>query len=222
MDKRIELKPEEDAKLKELQKLVAETRNSLKNHEAWGEEQIIRNREMAKLAHELHMELKNRGIEPKHHKYMLENRGVPVEDIEFYNHIHPVEDLIAFIEDPDANADPEDSTIGEKFRFKIYTRRWGHYDTYTLKRTENGWEFESVQVSNSGKCDKSGTPYVFNALDHDLVSYPKNIGELLEWVWVKASEGLNKDEVQIAIDDIAEWISMCERSVPRGIFEELL
>lgn len=44
---------------------------------------------------------------------MLENRGVPVEDVEFYNHIHPVDDLLKFIDDVNANDDPEDTTIGE-------------------------------------------------------------------------------------------------------------
>ena len=58
--------------------------------------------EMAETAHELHMSLKDSGNEPKHHKYMLENRGVPVEDIEFYNHIHPVDDLLKFIDDINA------------------------------------------------------------------------------------------------------------------------
>lgn len=56
-------------------------------------------KEMAETAHELHMSLKSSGYEPKHHKYMLENRGVSVEDMEFYNHIHPVDDLLKFIDD---------------------------------------------------------------------------------------------------------------------------
>lgn len=71
------------------------------------------------------MSLKVSGNEPKHHKYMLENRVVPVEEIEFYNHIHPVDDLLKFIDDINANDDPEDTTIGKKFTLKIYTRRWG-------------------------------------------------------------------------------------------------
>lgn len=56
-------------------------------------------KEMSETAHELHMSLKSSGYEPKHHKYMLENRGVSVEDMEFYNHIHPVDDLLKFIDD---------------------------------------------------------------------------------------------------------------------------
>ncbi len=205
-----------------LKELVKETRESIKNHDIWGKIQENRYNEMAELAHKLHMSLKMRGYEPKHHRYMLENRGVPTEDIEFYNHIHPVEDLLAFINNTDANNDPEDSTIGLKFGFKIYTRRWGHYDTYTIKRTNNGWFFSGQNVYMSGDCDKDGKPFIFNTLEHDLVSYPYNIGELFEWIWQKAADGLDKDEVQKAIDDIAEWISTCEINTPRGIFEDLL
>ena len=50
---------------------------------------------MSLAAHDLHMLLKDRGLEPKHHNYMLKNRGVDPDDVEFYNHIHSVEDLLA-------------------------------------------------------------------------------------------------------------------------------
>lgn len=222
MGERIDLTPEELEWEERLEELIKEARESIKNREVWGKTQEERYGEMAKLAHKLHMSLKNRGIEPKHHRYMLENRGVPVEDIEFYYHIHPVEDLIAFINDCDANNDPVDSTIGKEFKFKVYTRRWGHYDTYTFKRTLSGWTFNGVATYNSGECSKTGEPHLFKTLEHDSISYPMNVGALMEWVWLKASEGLDEDQVQRAIDDIAEWISMCERNVPRGIFEELL
>jgi len=142
--------------------------------------------------------------------------------LKFYNHIHPVEDLLAFVRDTDANNDPEDSTIGKKFKFKIYARRWGHYDIYNIERTVIGWKFEGTMESNSGDCDKSCDPYLYKTLDQDSVSYPKNIGELFEWLWEKASGGLGEAEVKKSIEDIAEWISICERNVPRGIFEDLL
>ena len=161
-------------------------------------------REMAETAHELHMSLKDSGYEPKHHKYMLENRGVPVEDIEFYNHIHPVDDLLKFIDDINANDDPEDTTIGEKFTLRIYTRRWGHYDNY------------------SGECEKDGSPNLFIALKHDSVCYPKQIGEFFEYLWEQASEGLTAQEVQECFDMLGEWISSCEMNTPRGIFEGLI
>jgi hypothetical protein len=44
------------------------------------------------------MALTWREIPVKHDKYMLKNRGVPPEDMEFYNNAHAVEDLIKIIE----------------------------------------------------------------------------------------------------------------------------
>ena len=51
--------------------------------------------EMTLKAHELHMSLRARGLEPKHSKQMLRNRGVKPTNMEFYFHVHSVEDLIA-------------------------------------------------------------------------------------------------------------------------------
>lgn len=178
--------------------------------------------EMAKIAHELHMSLKNSGYEPKHHKYMLENRGVPVEEVEFYNHIHPVEDLLKFIEDVNANDDPEDTTIGEKFTLRIYTRRWGHYDHYSMTRTTSGWKFEVMIKANSGDCTKDGSPYLFNALEHDSVCYPKQLNEFVKYLWDQAAEGLTVQEVQECFDMLGEWISSCEMNTPRGVFGGLI
>lgn len=222
MGRKVELIGDEIRLYKRLEELIKDIRESIKNHEIWNKTQEDRYKEMAESAHVLHMLLQDRGVKPKHHKYMLENREVPVEDIEFYNHIHPVEDLLAFIRDVDANNDPKDSTMGKKFKFKIYTRRWGHYDTYSIERTLDGWKFSGAAVFNSGECDKAGKPFLHKTLDHDSVSYPHDLGELLSWLWEKAADGLSESEVQKAIDDIAEWISICERNVPRGIFEDLL
>jgi hypothetical protein len=174
--------------------------------------------DMASKAHVLHMKLRERGIETKHHKYMLKNRGVPVEDKEFYNHIHPVEDLIAFINDPDANNDPVDSTMGESFDFNIFTRRWGRYDHYKLIRTERGWKVtEGLPITEGEQnSDKKGYPHVYEMLDHDFVNYPYHMGMYLETVWNSAADGASKEEVQQALTNIAEWISSCEKSSPHS------
>lgn len=178
--------------------------------------------EMAYIAHELHMSLKKDGKEPKHHRYMIENRGVSVDDVEFYNHVHPVDDLLKFLEDSDANNDPEDTTIGEEFTLKVYTRRWGHYDHYTLIRTEEGWDFKGMMISQNGICDKRCSPYLFKTLEHDCVCYPQQIGEFMEYLWEQAAEGLTVEVVRECIDMIGEWISFCEMNTPRGIFEGLI
>lgn len=35
---------------------------------------------------------------------------------------------------------PQDQTIGDDFRFNVHTERWGHDDSYRVKRKQDGWE----------------------------------------------------------------------------------
>lgn len=178
--------------------------------------------DMAYTAHELHISLEKSGYKVKHHKYMLENRGCSPEDERFYEHVHPVQDLLKFTEDVHANDDPEDKTIGDTFTMKVYTRRWGHYEHYLITRTKKGWDIQAVATSYT--CRKDASKGVNKLLEHDSVCYPKQINEFFKWLWDRAAEdGLSKAEVQKAITQLGKWISECEMSAPRdGVFEGLI
>lgn len=178
--------------------------------------------DMAHTAHELHVSLEKSGYKVKHHKYMLENRGYSPEDERFYEHVHPVQDLLKFTEDVHANDDTEDKTIGDTFTMKVYTRRWGHYDHYLITRTKTGWDIQAVATSYT--CRKDASKGVNKLLEHDSVCYPKQINEFFKWLWERAAEdGLSKVEVQKAITQLGKWISECEMSAPRdGVFEGLI
>ena len=176
-------------------------------------------KELGKKAHELHIQLKNAGNEPKHHKYMYENRGVSPDTPEFYEHIHPIEDLLKFIDNPNANDDPIDQTIEEEFNFPVYSRRWGHNDKYKIKRTKNGWEVNYLGIGGNG--DKSGYPYLFKNLKHDGIEYPSSLGLRMEWLWKRAKEdGLSKKEVQEEFNNLAKWIKEIEKKQPQqGVWQ---
>jgi hypothetical protein len=199
----------------DLEKELSETFSKVKQllyDNKWDESHRDLWNKMVDLAYELH-----KIVKPKHHKYMIENRGVDPNDREFYNHIHPVEDLLAFINDPHANDDPEDQTIDHDFEIKIYSRRWGHYDTYNVKRTISGWIIGNIAIS--GSCDKTGKPYLFENLNHDLINYPEELPGYFEWLWEKASEeGLSHEKVQESLNILGEWISDCEKKSPKGIW----
>ncbi len=176
-------------------------------------------KDLGKKANKLHIELKNTGNEPKHHKYMYENRQVSPDTPEFYEHVHPVEDLLKFIDNPNANDDPIDKTIGEEFEFPVYSRRFGHEDNYKIKRTKDGWEVNYWAIG--GNSDKAGYPYLFKNLEQDGIEYPNSLGKKMEWLWEEAKEnGLSKDEVQKALAELAEWISEVEKKSPRqGVWQ---
>lgn len=174
--------------------------------------------EMGAAAHELHMLLKAQGIEPVHHRHMIKNRGMQPTDKKFYEHIHPAEDLLDFIKDVHANDDPVDQTMDHDFEFNVYTRRWGHEDCYQIKRISTGWHIRAGVYN--GDCNKEAKPVLFEVLRHESVNYPKSLPGYFDWLWERAEEdGLTHDEVQNALNDLAEWVSSCEKSSPSGIFD---
>ncbi|WP_434043937.1 MULTISPECIES: hypothetical protein [Sorangium] len=168
--------------------------------------------------HELHMALAARSLEPRFRKFFLENRRMPPRDPEFYRHLHSAERLLDFVQDTGANDDPVDQTLGHEFAFRVFARRWGHDDNYHFKRTPQGWSVE--HVSAAGACNKKGQPHLYELFTHDSVNYPADLGGYLEWLWNLAEEdGLSHEDVQRELDRLAEWVSICERASPGGIFE---
>lgn len=176
--------------------------------------------EVAGFAHDLHKSLKMRGIEPRHTRHMKEVRGrhgAEVGSRDFYLHIHPVQDLLKFVEDTDANRDPEDRTLGSKFRFTVYSRRWGHTDEYRFVRTSDGWDVDCNMYS--GACDKTGAPSLYKSLAHDSINYPEALGGYIEYLWDQAAEeGLSEEEVQAGFDMLGSWVQLCEQKSPGGLF----
>lgn len=166
-------------------------------------------------AHELHLSLKARGLEPKHHAYMIENREMAADHPDFYMHFHPLEDLLKFLNDPDANHDPEDQSIGVEFTFSVYSKRWGHDDTYKITRTEVGWDVRHLKIG--GPCDKEGRPFLFENFRQDNIQHPADLSGWMEWLWNQAEEkGLSQEQVQEGLQQLADWVSAVERDTPTG------
>jgi len=167
---------------------------------------------MVKYANELH-----KIVQPKHKTIMIKNRGCSPDDPEFYNHIHPIEDLLAYMENPHVNDDPIDHSLNQEFSMKIYSRRWGHDDIYKIKKTSTGWNISHPPMD--GDCDKLAQPKLYEILDHDSINYPEELPGYMEWLWnVAAEDGLSIDEVQSALNELSDWINICEKNSPRGIF----
>lgn len=138
------------------------------------------------------------------------------DDPQFYYHVHPVEDLLAYIKDKNANDETEDQTIGLEFDFCVYSNSWGHENNYRIKRTKDGWYVNFLSIS--GNCDKRGNPVLYENFNHDSIQYPNDFGSWLEWLWDQAaSKGLSKDEVQTALQELADWVSCTEKNAPSGI-----
>jgi len=169
--------------------------------------------EMASISHQLHMSL---NPSPTHHESMIKNRGMKADNPQFYRHIHPTEDLLNYLDDSAANDDPIDVTIGDEFYMSIHSNRWGHRDRYTLIRTPSGWDASFMSYSGSG--NQEAEPIITGIMTQDSISYPRNIGSYMYSIWNRAkNEGLSHQEVQQLLDQLADWISLCEESAPRQI-----
>ncbi len=216
---RVKLLADEEAIYEKIHAMVTKYQAEFKESLSFTEESSKKYRaeiqEMGVLAHELHMKLKDRGIEPRHHKYMIKNRELPSDHPDFYKHFHPLEDFVKFVEDQHANDDPKDKTIGEEFSFSVFSKRWGHKDRYGIKRTADGWDIRYMNVG--GPCDKGGRPFLFSNLNHDCICHPAGLEGWFEWLWMRAAkDGLSKEDVQRALNDLAEWVSNTEQSSPSG------
>lgn len=116
------------------------------------------------------------------------------------------------------------ATVGKVFRFTVYSRRWGHDDSYRLTLNEDGWRVEFLMrtMPRSSNCAPDGKPSLFEYLRHDNISYPSNLGFWMEELWERATKrGLSDDDLQKTLDKLSAWVIQCEKLSPATI-DELL
>ncbi len=157
-------------------------------------------------------------------EYIIENSGLYPYDINFFNHIHMIEDLADLLSNPKPYSKKGDVNLYQKMRFEVYTNRWGHFDVYHIARSFDGWVFYgfgfSETVQNITNCDKNGNGALIRALEHDSINYPKNLPFALEHLWQRADEqDMSIHELNGYIEALADWISNTEKSKPQFLVD---
>jgi len=152
-------------------------------------------------------------------KYLMINSSRIPEDnvIDFYDHYDMLYAMLKDIRgEGECMTTKGDETLDKKMTFSVYTRRWGHNDTYRVQRTVDGWNVGHIAIG--GACEKDGTRALFQNLNHDSVFYPEDgIKYAMTELWEQADEGtLTLDELQVRLQQIADWISMVEKAVGEG------
>lgn len=106
-----------------------------------------------------------------------------------------------------------DDTLEKNLNFSIWTRRWGHFDTYILQRTDDGWRCSFLSIN--GKCEKDGEGAFIENLKHDCVFFPEEgVRYAMSKLWEDANESkIGLDQLQQRLQDIADWISDVEKNV---------
>ena len=153
---------------------------------------------------------------PIFNKYLIYNREKNPESemIEFYDHPDCLNALFKEVKNMgDVLSNNSDDTLNKKIKFNVYTRRWGHTDTYSIKRTVDGWYCEYIAIR--GKCKKNGEGGFFMNLDHDSIFYPKDgVSYAMEKLWEDADEGIiDFTELSNRMQQIADWISAVEKAI---------
>lgn len=164
-------------------------------------------------AHQLHTKLTDRDEEPPHQPYMIRNRGMSSDHPDFYKHLHPIEDLLSWIEAPNSIEISKDTTIDQEFTFTIEkTWRDGPLNI-KLKRTPSGWEVSSLGYPVT-RTNRGGVPYFYYILDQEKVSYPADLKYNLEGVWKNGANGSSFEELQEEVSALDKWVSGVDASNP--------
>lgn len=153
---------------------------------------------------------------PIFNKYLIYNRekNPELEMLEFYEHPDCLNALLNDIKNQGiVLSNKSDETLNKEIKFKVYTRRWGHEDVYSIKRTVNGWHCGYIAIR--GECKKNGEGGLFSNLDHDSIFYPKEgVAYAMEKLWEDADDGvIDFDELSERVQQVADWISEVEKSI---------
>jgi hypothetical protein len=153
---------------------------------------------------------------------IINSEIIPEENTEeYYNHFHTIEDLYRVIFENgeiEWNSIDGDINLNSPLKMRIFSSRWGHFDTYSVKRTMTGWNFK--HLSYDVDCSKDGTlnsvkkDGLYSILAHDSIQYPYDgVKYALETLWKTAdSTSMSFKELEIKLQDIGDWINAVEKA----------
>lgn len=178
-------------------------------------------KEIAKVAEKLHFIYL-----PIIDEKMIINRGILPEEnpLEYYNHFHTIEDLYELIfKEKSIKWDSVggDINLNQDMKMSIYSNRWGHDDSYTVQRLEDGWNFKHLTYnensSKNGTWDDSGEEGIFKILNHDSIQYSfGSISSAFEQLWeIADTESMSVTILEERLQDIGDWISGVEKESMR-------
>nr|VFK53535.1 MAG: hypothetical protein BECKTUN1418F_GA0071002_102311 [Candidatus Kentron sp. TUN]VFK55624.1 MAG: hypothetical protein BECKTUN1418E_GA0071001_103111 [Candidatus Kentron sp. TUN] len=98
-------------------------------------------------------------------------------------------------------------------KFKVFNRKRESTLTYRINHTSKRWHIAHIAIN--GDCEPDGTHLFYANFNQDYISYPRNFGNYLEWLWEQVNEGVfDKEETQKKLQELADWVTTCEQSCP--------
>lgn len=146
---------------------------------------------------------------------MIDWERIPEDDVnEFYNDYFMLDVLLKEVKGEGEKMTLKgDNNLDKALDFSVYSRRWGHYDTYKIERTIDGWNVRHIAIN--GSCKKNGEDVLFMNLNHDSIFFPEDgIKHALQVLWNEADEtGMSIEELQNKLQQVADWISSIEKTL---------
>jgi hypothetical protein len=100
-----------------------------------------------------------------------------------------------------------------QYEFRVYNRRHDNEVTYTVTKTPTGWHIRHIAIN--GDCKPDGSPLFYENFDQDYINHPSGFGGYLEYIWSGLNtEELSSSDAQARLQELADWVSACERSQP--------
>lgn len=111
-----------------------------------------------------------------------------------------------------------------KIELRIYSPRWGHYDTYSLRLSRDVLVItcgaRSVRATYREHLDPewTGEPLV-DILRNDSIYPPEIFQRLIEYAWLAWRGGeLTDESVQEELQALADWLNEITKSKPSSDF----
>jgi hypothetical protein len=114
------------------------------------------------------------GLLPIFPEHLMENsQKIPENNIvDFYYHYHMLTALLKEVQGEGVKLCMKgDINLNKTLTFSVYSRRWGHKDTYRMERTIDGWNVNHIAIN--GKCEKNGEGSLLRNLRQGHIFFPK-------------------------------------------------
>ena len=102
----------------------------------------------------------------------------------------------------------------QPFDFRVYSLRHDKLSTYIFTKTKDGWHIRYIAIG--GDATPDGAPVLYDNFLQDGIAYPSTFGAFLNQVWQDINlEELSNADAQTKLQELADWVSDCERSQPK-------
>lgn len=103
--------------------------------------------------------------------------------------------------------------MGEQYKISIFNKDRGRRDTYRLVLNSQGWYVSFIMIN--GQSDCKGYPFLYKNLDHDGLSYPIELPEIMEYLWkMRFYKKVSKRQMEQKLSVIGNWLSKINEAKP--------